>query len=162
MLVAAARILAARTAGVSGYDGVARPEGVIRPLDRETEGVLVFFDEVEGVIRPELKAGVTRPLREDATDDGRAPYPTVGGEIFEEATKTPHLSAQVKYCFLCPRISLVRIAFIKPPMNGKRAPAYRAIILALPSKAFAEFYTCPETWFTVNCAKITQNTLKSQ
>lgn len=77
-----------------GTEGVRRPvdaEGVIRPLDRDTDGVILppRFADTEGVIRP---------LREDATDDGR--FPTVGGDSFVVATNTPHWGGQVKYCFL--------------------------------------------------------------
>lgn len=76
-----------------GTEGVRRPvdaEGVIRPLDRDTDGVILppRFADTEGVIRP---------LREDATDDGR--FPTVGGDSFVVATNTPHWGGQVKYCF---------------------------------------------------------------
>lgn len=89
----------ARAAGVvpgvarPAYDGVIRPpfEGVVRPV--EADGVmreLVLNDmEVDGVVRPP---------REDATEDGRwtAPGPTVGGESFVVATKTPQLGGHEK------------------------------------------------------------------
>lgn len=76
-------------------DGVVLPpaDGVIRPLERELEAA--------GVIRPEID-GVVRPPREEATDDGRgtAPGPTVGGESFVVATKTPQLGGHEKYLVL--------------------------------------------------------------
>jgi hypothetical protein len=85
-------------------------EGVVRPVDvREVdaEGVireLVLNDmevDVDGVIRPDME-GVVRPPREEATDEGRwtAPGPTVGGESFVVATKTPQFGGHEKYCFL--------------------------------------------------------------
>jgi hypothetical protein len=74
-------------------------EGVTRPLRKEAEGVLGM--EKDGVILP-VNAGVALPPRDDATDEGRctAPGPTVGGESFVVATKTPQLSGQEKYCLL--------------------------------------------------------------
>lgn len=83
-------------------DGVAKlDEGVTRPFVRE--GVTRPL-KMLGVMRPE-KDGVIRPdidARVDATEDGRenAPGPTVGGESFVTATKTPHLGGQTKYRFL--------------------------------------------------------------
>ena len=87
--------------------GVARPvdlEGVIRPFEIEVNGVVRPFGidiEVEGVMRPDID-GVARPPREEATEDGRrtAPTPTVGGESFVVAIKTPQLVGHEKYCFL--------------------------------------------------------------
>lgn len=81
--------------------GVRPPaDGVILPLECEAEGVR-GAEKTEGVILPEL-AGVARPPREDATEEGRgtAPGRTVGADSFEVATKTPHLSGHEKYCFL--------------------------------------------------------------
>ena len=73
-------------------------EGVTRPLRKEAEGVLGI--EKDGVVLP-VNAGVVLPPRDDATDDGRAaPGPTVGGESFVVATKTPHFSGHEKYCLL--------------------------------------------------------------
>jgi hypothetical protein len=48
------------------------PEGVTRPFEREVEGVarIGVEDENEGVTRPEID-GVARPLRDEATDEGR-------------------------------------------------------------------------------------------
>jgi hypothetical protein len=94
----------ARAAGV--VPGVTRPVdmGVFRPFEMEVEGVtlpLASDVEAEGVTRPEMD-GVIRPPREEATEDGRrtAPGPTVGGESFVVATKTPQLAGHEKYCFL--------------------------------------------------------------
>ena len=76
-------------------DGVTLPldiEGVFRPLPME--------GRAEGVIRPDAeKEGVMRPLRTDATDDGRD-IPTVAADSFVKATKTPQLGGHVKYCLL--------------------------------------------------------------
>lgn len=99
----------ARAAGVT--PGVIRPdekegvilpliEGVVRPFDREFDAEmrdLENVEESEGVTRPD-NAGVMRPPRDDATEDGRgmAPAPTVGGESLTVATKTPQLSGQEK------------------------------------------------------------------
>lgn len=89
-----------------GVAGVTLPllEGVIRPLDIDDDTVMRdpdFNDALDGVICPDI-AGVTRPPREDATEDGRwiAPGPTVGGESLTVDTKTPQRSGQTKYCFL--------------------------------------------------------------
>jgi hypothetical protein len=89
-----------------GVTGVALPllEGVIRPLDIDDDGVMRdpdFNDALNGVSRPNV-AGVTRPPREDATEDGRwiAPGPTVGDESLTVDTKTPQFSGHRKYCFL--------------------------------------------------------------
>jgi hypothetical protein len=73
-------------------DGVMRPadiEGVTRPV------------ETDGVILPDIE-GVVRPLRDEATEDGRdiIPIRTAGGDSFPEATKTPQLGGQEKYCIL--------------------------------------------------------------
>lgn len=50
----------------------------------------------------EAEEGVTRPPREEVTEDGRraAPTPTVGADNFVVATKTPQFGGQVKYCLL--------------------------------------------------------------
>ena len=97
--LARVRRRAARAAGVSA-DGVARfADGVTRPL---IAGVArAFLKDVDGVIRPE-RDGVIRPLRDEATEDGRCttPGPTVGRDSFIVATKTPHLSGQMKYTLL--------------------------------------------------------------
>lgn len=81
--------------GVTKLDGVTRPfvrEGVTRPL----KILGVMRPEKDGVIRPDIEA------RFDATDEGRekAPGPTVGGDSFVTATKTPHLGGQSKYRLL--------------------------------------------------------------
>ena len=104
----------ARAAGVvagmtrpEGVTGVVLPllEGVIRPLDFIDDDAVIrgpdFNDTPDGVILPD-NAGVARPPREDATEDGRCidPGPTVGGESLTIDTKTPHFSGQIKYCFL--------------------------------------------------------------
>lgn len=78
-------------------DGVTLPldiEGVFRPLPND--------ERVEGVILPEAeKEGVIRPLRTDATDDGRdIDSPVVGADSLVDATKTPQLGGQEKYCLL--------------------------------------------------------------
>ena len=77
-------------------DGVTLPfeiDGVFLPLP--TEG------RWDGVILPEAeKEGVIRPLRMDATEDGREEIETVAAESFVEATKTPQLGGHMKYCFL--------------------------------------------------------------
>ena len=73
--------------------GVTLPngEGVMRPTLMEYG--------TEGVTRPENE-GVIRPPRDDATDDGRQFGPTVGGESFVAATKTPQSGGHAKYRFL--------------------------------------------------------------
>ena len=78
-------------------DGVTRPldiEGVFRPLPKE--------GRAEGVILPDAeKEGVIRPLRLEATDEGREKeIPTVAAESFVDATKTPQLGGHEKYCLL--------------------------------------------------------------
>jgi hypothetical protein len=96
----------ARAAGV--VPGVTLPEdreevdlplldGVIRPEDPDIQETEIAEDE-DGVIRPDM-AGVTRPPRIEVTDAGRC-IPTVGGESFIVATKTPQFSGHVKYWFL--------------------------------------------------------------
>ena len=81
-------------------------KGVIRPK------------EFDGVIRPLLREigadGVTRPLREEATDGGRKLGPTVGADNLADATKTPQLGGHVKYRFLENDAS-VSINLSKPP-----------------------------------------------
>lgn len=75
--------------------------GVTRPLDKESEGVLRPFalieEDKEGVTLPDTD-GVTRPLRIDATEDGREldPTPVVGEESLEAAMKTPQFGGQKK------------------------------------------------------------------
>lgn len=76
--------------------GVTRPvliEGVIRPLDRDADGVLRPLAKADG------RAGVTRPFRVDATEEGRETY-AVGGESLLALVNTPQLGGQTKYCFL--------------------------------------------------------------
>ena len=78
-----------------------------RPLDKERERDGVFRPltlaevDVDGVALPDNN-GVVRPLRFEATDEGRDidPTQTVGGESFEAAMKTPQLDGQVKYRLL--------------------------------------------------------------
>ena len=81
---------------------VERPpiDGVTLPLEKEADGVRVV-EKFDGVVLPEF-AGVDLPPLEDTTDEGRgpAPGPTVGGDSFVVATKTPHLLGHEKYCFL--------------------------------------------------------------
>ena len=76
-------------------DGVTLPldiEGVFRPLPREVIA--------EGVILPDAeKDGVMRPLRTEATEDG-LDIPAVAADSLVDATKTPQLGGQVKYCLL--------------------------------------------------------------
>lgn len=93
-----------------GVTGVTLPlfEGVIRPLDIDDDDDVMRDPDfnnvlVDGVICPDIDiAGVTRPPRADATEDGRgiAPGPTVGGESLTMETKTPQFSGHGKYCFL--------------------------------------------------------------
>lgn len=88
-----------RANGVATEAKLARPfaAGVSRLV------VLIVNELVEspnaelGVIRP-LKEGVSRPLRVDATDEGRLapPRPTVGADNLVVATKTPHFGGQEK------------------------------------------------------------------
>jgi len=92
---------------VGRNDGVTRPvpaPGVTRPLEYDEEEVRDEWNvEVwdaegvrpayEGVILPEDMAGVTLPLRLVVTDGGR---PTVGGDSFVTATKTPHAGRHAK------------------------------------------------------------------
>jgi hypothetical protein len=82
-------------------EGVTLPEG--------SDGVTLAFDsdgvmrpvEAEGVTLP-LIEGVVRPLRVDATDAGRdtIPFRIAGGDSLVEATNTPQLGGQLKYCTL--------------------------------------------------------------
>lgn len=91
-------------------EGVTRPlpsDGVIRPFPRE--GVTRPFPidgvtrplAIEGVTRPFDIEGVLRPPYIEATEDGRdMGSPAVGADSFVEATKTPQLGGQLKYCLL--------------------------------------------------------------
>jgi hypothetical protein len=74
-----------------------------KALMREDAGVLLGVTRPkEGVILPFDPDGVTRPPREEATEEGRwiAPTPTVGADSLVVATKTPQLGGHVKYCLL--------------------------------------------------------------
>ena len=88
-------------------DGVTRPlanEGVIRPEGAATaeRGLRpVGMPSVEGVILSEFDKGVMRPLREEATEDGRETLgPAVAADSFEAATNTPQFGGQKKHCML--------------------------------------------------------------
>jgi hypothetical protein len=94
-----------RGACASVVPGITRPEGVIGVALPLLEGVIRPLDIDEDVEMRDLNNaldGVTRPPREDATEDGRciAPGPTVGGESLTADTKTPQFSGHTKYCFL--------------------------------------------------------------
>jgi hypothetical protein len=73
--------------------------GVTRPVD-DAEGVTRPFD-TEGVMRPDTE-GVIRPLRVDATDEGRdiLPSRTAGEESLLKATNTPQFGGHEKYWIL--------------------------------------------------------------
>jgi hypothetical protein len=140
---------------ITPVPGVVLPavEGVTRPLRKEAEGVLGI--ENDGVVLP-LNAGVVLPPRDDATDDGRtAPGPTVGGESFVVATKTPHFSGHEKYCLLENNINIMDLGLEeqtypatepsffpfpeKPPLNSTPAqrpglPSISPMYLRAPSK----------------------------
>lgn len=86
-------------------EGVVLP-GVTRELDipgvtRPVEYAGVTRPDVAGVTLP-LIDGVVRPLRVEATEDGRDTMPlrTAGGDNLLEATKTPQFGGQEKYCML--------------------------------------------------------------
>ena len=68
-------------------------EGVLRPAGTETV-------DAEGGPRP--NEGVSRPLRIDATEEGRDALlaPTVGRDSLSALMKTPHFGGHVKYFFL--------------------------------------------------------------
>ena len=77
--------------------GVMRPlTGVTRPLDNEGVFLPLDTEDAELGIRP--VEGVSRPLRTDATDDGRdeLPGPTVGAESLSAPMKTPQAGGHVK------------------------------------------------------------------
>lgn len=84
-----------RMAGVTLPEGVT---GVTRELD--IAGV-TRPDDIPGVTLP-LIDGVVRPLRVEATEDGRDTIPLriAGGESLLVATKTPQFRGQEKYCTL--------------------------------------------------------------
>ena len=128
-------------------EGVTRPEcaGVVLPFDKEADGVRVAEND-DGVILPVefVVAGVDLPPLEDATEEGRctAPGPTVGGDSFVTATKTPHLSGHVKYCFL-KRTGDQKDPCVRPRRwnDGKigdngvgDSPSHRAIVFSFASK----------------------------
>jgi hypothetical protein len=101
-------------------DGVRRPvdaDGVTRPLEIDTDGVMrpPMLDDAEGVIRP---------LRDEATEEGRYwdPGPTVGADNLVVATKTPHLGGQVKYCLPATEPSFLPLPAKPPPSS---TPAHK-------------------------------------
>lgn len=82
--------------------GVIRPD-IARGFFLSVKGV-IRPKEFDGVIRPLARDigadGVTRPLREEATDGGRKLVPAVGADNLADATKTPQLGGHLKYRFL--------------------------------------------------------------
>lgn len=77
--------------------GVIRPlTGVTRPLDKDGVFLPLDIEDVELGTRP--VEGVSRPLRTEATDEGRdmLPGPTVGAESLSAPMKTPQAGGHVK------------------------------------------------------------------
>ena len=133
-------------------DGVTLPldiEGVFRPLPREVIA--------EGVILPDAeKDGVMRPLRTDATEDG-LDIPAVAADNLVDATKTPQLGGQVKYCLL--RIVDISIAHTRKqsrrmmtalhcdPLDGQR--------VAINIYTIGHVGACPPGWAALSVLQST-------